>query len=141
MAQCSGHWLASLLSHHIPTRICRAVPPLTGVVILVGSSFHSTSPWLIEGTDVCKAGQSPALRFLKSEYEVRLSLLGGKDKDVSNSHTPLGCGRSKRPGEHMQKAVEVHTTSQSLLQLCSKYSCKCLVPCSLNKPFISIQIF
>lgn len=80
--QWSGRWLSSLAPHHIPTQTCRTVPPLTG------SSLHRTLLWLAEGIDMGKTGQSPALRFLKSEHKIILPLFGGTDKDVRSSHVP-----------------------------------------------------
>lgn len=126
--QCSGHWLSSLAPHHIPTQTCRIVPPLPGGAILAGSSLHSTFLWLVEGIDVGKAGQSSALRFLISEHDIILSLLGGTDKDVRNSHVPWATAEAR---QHAHRGQWRSAQLPSLCLSCSQRTAASV--CSLNK--------
>lgn len=126
--QCSGHWLSFLTPHHIPTQTRRTVPLLTGGAILAGSSLHSTFLWLAEGIDVGKAGQSSALRCLKSEHDIILSLLGGTDKDVRNSHVPWATAEAR------QRSYRGQWRSVQLPSLCLSCSQRTAASvCSLNK--------
>lgn len=121
--QCSGCWLSSLALHHVPTQTRRTVPLPTGGAILAWSSLRRTLLWLAEGIDVGKAGQSPALRFLKSEHKIILSLLGGTDKDVRSSHVPWATAEARQSACRRQwRSAQL----PGLPQLFSQDSCKSL---------------